>query len=165
MDMRSRRGLVATGFAAVVIAVAGLRGRLRRYEIAESSMEPALWAGDYVMARRVEAALVRGDIIVIPHPEMQRFDLVKRLIGMPGETVNIAGGQVHIDGVTLAEPWAQGPVRPDGEWRLGPDEVFVLGDNRAISAADSRTIGPVGRNAVRWRVVARYWPPSRIGRL
>jgi len=163
--MRTRRGVAAALFAAIVISVAGMRGKLRRYEISESSMEPALFAGDYVIAQHKEAPLQRGDIVVIPHPEMNRFDLVKRLIGLPGEHVSIARGQVHVDGATLAEPWAVGPVRPDGEWQLGPDEVFVLGDSRAISAADSRTVGPIDRAAVRWKVVARYWPFSRIGRI
>ncbi|MDJ0953144.1 MAG: S26 family signal peptidase, partial [Acidimicrobiia bacterium] len=54
---------------------------------------------------------------------------------------------------------------PDGEWNLSPDAVFLLGDNRAMSAADSRSIGPIAVAAIRWKVVARYWPPATAGRV
>ena len=128
-------------------------------------MQPSLQAGDYVIARSVGSELQRGDVVIFSHPDRVAFELVKRVIGLPGEQVIIHNGQIHANGATLAEPWADGPTRPDGEWNLGPDEVFLLGDNRASSAADSRTIGPIGVEGIRWKVVARYWPASAAGRI
>ena len=109
--------------------------------------------------------LQRGDIVIVPHPEIAGFELIKRVIGLPGETIGLSNGYVHINEIALAEPWANGPTRPDGEWTLGLDEVFVLGDSRQVSAADSRTIGPIDASTVRWRAVARYWPLQSAGRL
>jgi signal peptidase I len=163
--MRRRSGLIAISTAAAVIAVAGLKGKLRRYEIAEASMAPQLRAGDFIIAQARTGDLVRSDIVIIPHPEIAGFELIKRVVGLPGERITLANGQAHINGVVLAEPWADGPVRPDGEWELDDAQAFVLGDNRPVSAADSRTIGPVPTASIEWKAVARYWPPSRLGRI
>ena len=121
--------------------------------------------GDYVVAVALRRIPQRGAIVVFSHPGTARFDLVKRVIGLPGELVVLREGRVDIDGATLAEPWATAPTHPDGEWRLGADQIFVLGDNRGASVADSRSLGPVGLAAATWQVVARYWPPARIGRI
>lgn len=128
-------------------------------------MEPQLAAGDYIFAAVRDQPLQRGDIVIVPHPEITGFELIKRVVGLPGETVGLSNGYVHINGIVLAEPWASGPSRPDGEWTLGPNEVFVLGDSRRVSAADSRTIGPVDDSTIRWQAVARYWPLRSAGRL
>ncbi len=161
--MRLRSGGFAVSLALAATGIAIARGRVRRYEIAEQSMHPALDAGDYVIAIRSDRIPVRGDIVIAGHPGDPEFDLVKRVVGLPGETVAIANGQVNIDGTPLAEPWAEGPTRPDGVWTLGTDELFLLGDQRAVSAADGRHTGPIGADAARWRVAVRYWPPQKIG--
>lgn len=161
-----RKGKRAAVLSAIaLVGYAGIRGRLRRYEITESSMEPALHPGDYVIAQPRRSPPTRGEIVIFDHPDVPGFELVKRVICLPGEHVVISGGQVHCSGATVAEPWANGPTLPDGSWRLGPDEVFALGDNRAASAADSRTLGPLNLGTVKWRVVARYWPRRSIGRI
>jgi signal peptidase I len=162
--MRSRRRIALIA-ALALFGYAGLRGKLRRYEIAERSMEPTLSPGDYVIARALEATPGRGQMIIFAHPGLSNFELVKRVVGLPGEHVVIRNGQVHADDAVLAEPWANGPTRPDGEWQLGRNEVFVLGDNRAASSADSRTLGPVQVGHAGWRLVARYWPLRSAGRI
>jgi signal peptidase I len=161
--MRRRKGFLAVVATVAVVGAASLRGRIRRYAVAEDSMRPLLRPGDYVIAQRSAGTPWRGSVVVFPHPTRTGFELVKRVVGLAGERVTIANGQVHIDGTVLAEPWADGITRPDGEWLVGPDEVFVLGDRRAASVDDSRTLGPVA--AVRWKLVARYWPPAGIGLL
>ena len=163
--MRTRRGWVALVATVTAVGVVGLRGKLRRYEIVERSMEPNLHQGDYVVAQARGIGLARGDVVIVPHPGVGDFILIKRVVGLPGETITLRDGMVHVDGAALAEPWANGPVHPDGEWQLGETQVFVLGDNRSASAADSRTIGPVRAATIEWKVVARYWPLNNMGRL
>jgi signal peptidase I len=148
--------------AAAFVAVLG--SRLRRYEIVERSMQPTLDPGDYVVA--VPAGeLSRGSIVIFDLPDADDYELVKRVVGLPGERVSIGNGQVHINRQTLAEPWADRSTLGDGEWQLGPGELFVLGDNRAMSSSDSRTIGPIQRRSIRWRIVLRYWPARTAGRV
>lgn len=126
-------------------------------------MEPALHPGDYVVSV-LSTKLRRGDIVAYPDPARPAQDLVKRVIGLPEETVTIAGGQVAIDGALLAEPWADGPTHPDGEWTNPRDTIFAIGDSRRLSAGDSRATGPV-KTAGMYKVVWRYWPLGSIGRL
>lgn len=163
--MASRTSKLLLAGAIAVASAVGLHDRWRRYEISESSMEPYLAAGDFVLARGRSGPLVRGEVVIFPHPEVPGFELAKRVVGLPGEVVNLSNGYVHIDGIVLAEPWADGPTRPDGEWTLDDSSVFVLGDNRPKSAADSRTLGPIDTATIKWRLVARYWPAPKMGRL
>ena len=126
-------------------------------------MRPSLSPGDYLVAVATTSPR-RGDIVVFPDPERPDRDLVKRVIGLPGEMVTIDGGQVAVDGAILAEPWADGPTLPDDEWRLPDQTVFVLGDNRRISSGDGRSIGPLRVDNM-FRVVFRYWPLGSLGTL
>lgn len=163
--MARRRGFAAAALGIAVLAVARSWGKVRRYAIAEGSMAPALSPGDWVVARRLTSIPKRGAIVVFPHPDGRGTELVKRVVALPGETVAIANGQVHVDGSVLAEPWADGPTLPDGDWALSPHEVFVLGDARPRSTADSRHIGPVTLSQARWEIAARYWPLRSVGRV
>ena len=126
-------------------------------------MEPALREGDYLVATTTLSAQ-RGDIVIYPDATMPDRYLVKRAVGLPGENVSIAGGQVAIDGAVLAESWADGPTMPDGEWIIPAGSIFTLGDNRRFSSGDGRLSGPISLAAVR-KAVWRYWPPESFGRL
>jgi len=165
MAIRRRRSRIGVFLALLALGVAALRGRVRRFEIVESSMEPTLRAGDYVVATRRRPGIRRGEIVVFEARGRAGFDVIKRVIALPGETVEIANGQVHVDGAVLAEPWADGPTYPEGRWEVGRDHIFVLGDRRSASSMDGRSIGPLAFGAVPWRVGWRYWPLDRIGRL
>ena len=125
-------------------------------------MAPALLSGDYLITRKLRRPLQRSDVVVFHHRD--GFSLITRVVGLPGEAIDIAGGQVHLDGRPLAEPWANGPTVGDGSWTLSPTQAFVLGDSRAVSTDDSRTIGPINLTEETWRAVLRYWPLGRIGR-
>jgi signal peptidase I len=156
-----RRLIITIAAASLRTATVIARRNLRRYEIAERSMEPVLAPGDWVVAipwRRV----TRGDVVVVPHPERPGFELVKRVVGLPGEQLTIVNGRVFIDGDGL-DFWGEAPTRPDGDWVIPADTVFVLGDARLLSSSDSRTLGPVPVAAIEWRARFRYWPSSRIG--
>ena len=159
----SRGAKLALVAAVAATGAAALVGRLTRFEVAESSMEPALKRGDYLIAMAA-TSVQRGDIVVYPDQTVSDRYLVKRAVGLPMENVSITGGQIAIDGAVLAEAWADGPTLPDGEWTNPVGSIFTLGDNRRISAGDGRTSGPVPLAGVR-KAVWRYWPPGSFGRL
>lgn len=148
--------LLAGGLAMVPAA-----GRLRRYAIAHASMAPALQPGDYVIAARTRR-LRRGDVVVFRHPIDPTLELVKRVVGLPGERVTVDNGRLEIDAIPITDHWSAGATPGSGSWQLG-DEVFVLGDQRSRSIDDSRSLGGIPVWRVPWKVQFRYWPPSRIG--
>lgn len=105
-------------------------------------MEPVLVAGDRLIARRSRRRFTRGEIVVIPHPRRDLW-LVKRVVGLPGETVTIDFGYVLIDGNSGLDHWDKGTTFPEGTWIVGATEIFVLSDNRAATVDDSRSFGSV----------------------
>ena len=132
-----------------------------------SSMYPTLLHGEHMFVEKVtywKQAPQRGDIIICYYPGY-RESCVKRVIGLPGERVELRGGQVYINGILLEEgSYYQGPMAdPDGSWLLGEEELFVMGDNRGGSK-DSRadSVGPIPYSQVVGRVRAVIWPPDGI---
>ena len=128
-------------------------------------MAPTLSDGDWVVAKRRTGPLERGSIVIFPDPAGSGMQLVKRVIGLPGETIGIEGGRVTVDGALLADRWANGMTRPEGTWDVGDGQIWLLGDNRAHSVSDGRVLGPTDLDDVEWVVVARYWPRTRIGKV
>lgn len=161
------RETVETIVLAVVIFLL-LQVVVRNFRILGDSMLPTLETGQFVLVERVTYRFSeprRGDIVVFEYPRAPQEDFVKRVIGLPGETVEIQGGSVYINGNPLVEPYVAGqqtlsyrPIRIT----LGADEYFVMGDNRAASS-DSRTWGPLPRRNIIGRAWLSYWPPSRWG--
>ncbi|HSJ35380.1 MAG TPA: signal peptidase I [Acidimicrobiia bacterium] len=115
---------------------------MRRFIISELSMTPALRPGDRLLAQRLRRPR-RGRVVFFPHPGRPDFWLVKRIVGLPGERVEVRDGHLIIDGEKVSDPWAGGPTAPDGTWQVPPDGIFVLSDARHRTRADSRTLGPV----------------------
>ncbi|MCY4074008.1 MAG: signal peptidase I [Acidobacteria bacterium] len=170
----------------VLVAVAALFVRTwvaQSFSIPGGSMEPALLAGDFVLVDRFVfgptlendehglppmRAVRRGDVVVARLPADPRRHLVKRVVGLPGETLALRGATVYVDGVPLAEPYLP-PTPPDRDERVGPVTIppqhyFVLGDNRAHSQ-DSRLWGALPHESITGRVVATYWssaPPEVV---
>lgn len=135
--------------------------RFTRFRVAEDSMAPVLRAGDRLLVRSRREAVRRGEIAVY---RAEGGYLVKRIIGLGGEVVAIAGGVIFINGRVWDDPWWGAATRPDGEWRIPPGSCFTLGDNRPRSAGDSRAAGPISSSDIAGTVVFRYWPPRRMGR-
>jgi len=160
-----RRGVIAGAVGAVVVGAAAIGGIVRRFEIKETSMEPTLEPGDWVLARRFTRIPERGDIVVFKDPAETGLNLVKRVIGLGGEEITTESGRVVIDGALLADRWANGRTLSTGTWKIPEDCVWVLGDNRGHSTSDGRTFGPTAVREIDWLVVARYWPTSRAASL
>ncbi len=157
------RGIIAASIGVALLAAAALRGVLRRFEIREASMSPTLESGDWIVAKRRTGPLQRGDIVVFNDPTGTGMNLVKRVIGIPGDQVGIENGRVTINGAVLADRWANGVTEPDGEWPVPEGHIWVLGDNRPLSRSDGRLFGPIPLESAQWQVVARYWPSTRAG--
>jgi signal peptidase I len=144
-----------------------------RFFVDGPSMEPSFYTGQRVIISRVNYLLgepERGEIVVFESPDRPGIDppLIKRIIGLPGETVEIRDTRVFINGRALHEPYINEPCNTgncaDARWELGPDEYFVMGDNRNRSR-DSRRFGPVRREHVIGEALVRYWPPQFWGLL
>ncbi|MWC29336.1 signal peptidase I [Paenibacillus sp. MMS18-CY102] len=106
----------------------------------------------------------RGDIVIIDDPTQDR-NLVKRVIGLPGETIDIRDGYVFINGVKLEEAYTKGMTYPrviKMPYTIPAKHIFVMGDNREQSD-DSRTFGAVKYDDIEGRVVLRVWPLSEFG--
>lgn len=101
----------------------------------------------------------RGDVIVFEYPKDLSRDFIKRVIGLPGDTVEVEGDRVYVNGQVLPEPFGPNPgSSTSGPVTVGPGEVFVLGDNRNNSS-DSRAWGPLPLNYIIGKALISYWPP------
>lgn len=131
------------------------------------SMEPNLHTDQRLVVEKVSYRFhgpQRGDIVVIRVPSQGEELLIKRVIGLPGEMVEIRDGNVYIDGQLLDEPYANGSTRQGriGRVIVPALQVFVMGDNRAHSN-DSRSFGPVPIEDIVGRAWLSYWPLNNAG--
>ena len=132
----------------------------RAYEIKEESMKPALLPNEYVLATKLKDSPLRGDVVIFNNSE-KNIDVVKRVIGLPGEEIESQEGSILINSEVISDPWAKSFVDDFVKVNLGPDEIFVLGDQRTISSSDSRTMGPIKFSDC-WKLKVRYWPYYRF---
>jgi len=174
---------------AVILALFARTFVVQAFKIPTGSMEPNLLVGDHLLVNKfvfapaatgLERALLpnrdirRGDIIVFKYPEEPDRDFIKRVIGLPGETIELRNKKVHVNGEPLEEPYAHFLFPPDASagagqagraWDLresyGPvtvpgDQLFMMGDNRDNSQ-DSRFWGFLPRSYVKGRALVIYW--------
>ena len=175
-DKRSGRGArvafewVALVLLALLIALLIKTFLFQSFWIPSASMEPTLKVHDRVLVNKLSYDLHnvhRGDIIVFKAPpgsDLGYDDLVKRVIGLPGETVSGSGGHVFIDGKQLPEPYLpKGTYTSDfAPVKIGADHYWMMGDNRENST-DSRVFGTIPKKAIVGPVFVRIWPLSRLG--
>ncbi|MEZ5125711.1 MAG: signal peptidase I [Thermoleophilia bacterium] len=170
--------LALIAFAVALLVQAFL---IKPYRIPSESMQNTLLIGDRVLVDRISWRFTepeRGDIVVF-HPPEGGPVLIKRIVGMPGDKLATRDGKLLVNGQPLDEPYVRttsaGPEPTDPflnglAWSLEvpyvvPDgEYYMMGDNRTNSA-DSRRFGPVARDQLVGKAVARYWPIGRIGGL
>jgi signal peptidase I len=162
-----RRSLVlgAAGVALGALAAARL-ARLEPMAVQGDSMRPTLPPGQRIAVGPLDRAPARGDLVVLDSPAAGegRLEVVKRVVGLPGERVRLLAGRLEVDGRALREPYLAGdPGAAELDVRLGPGQYLVLGDHRAAST-DGRQFGPVPADALTGRVRFAYWPPKRLHR-
>lgn len=160
------REVVETVIPAVLIAVLITLFLAQATQVYGQSMEPNLYAGQRVIVEKISYRLHpprRGDIVVLRLPEQRGNFLIKRVVGLPGERIEIRDERVFIDGQPLTEPYLHRAIRYSMPPRhIAEDSVFVLGDNRDFSN-DSRSFGPVPLSNVIGRAWIRYWPLDQVG--
>lgn len=132
------------------------------------SMEPNLHNNQRLIIEKISYHLHpprRGDIVVIRMPNRNTDPLIKRVVGLPGETIEIKDGHVYINGQMLTESYLEQLTYGNtGPHVIEPDSIFVLGDNRGASN-DSRSFGEVQISSIVGRAWFRYWPVDEIGLL
>jgi signal peptidase I len=132
-----------------------------RYRIDGSSMNPTLFDGQYLLINNVSYYLeepAHGDIIVFRHPNSD-LNLIKRVIGVPGDTVEVRNQQVIVNGQVLAEPYIQASPTYSGSWTVPEHAFYVLGDNRNNSA-DSHQWDFLPEENILGKAMVVYWPPT-----
>lgn len=181
---RLAREIVEAALLALLVLMV-LQLAVRNFKVEGSSMVPALEGGQYLVVDQVSffkfdwerfsraipfwtagtaepefafRAPERGEIIVFHYPVNPDKDFVKRVVGLPGETVAVRNGTVYVDGVGLAEPYLERRDRSNARpLVLGDGEYYVIGDNRPNSN-DSRSWGAVPEENIVGRVMLVYWP-------
>ncbi len=154
--------------AAVVVAVLLRTFVVQTFFVPSGSMIPTLLPGDRILVQKIGYSIGEGAVVVFKTPPGYRpgscggtpeADLVKRVIGLPGETIMSVGNDVYIDGKRLAEPYlpkGQSLGAPITQQKIPPGEYFVMGDNRPVSC-DSRVWGLVPRRDIIGRVFLVIW--------
>ena len=170
--------LVVLVLAALALLAPGLV--FEHFWVPTPSMAATLAPGDHVLVDRLAyrvKAPQRGDVVVF-HPPGQRAVFIKRVIGVPGDTIALRGGDVYVNGRRLAEPYVKataGTLERTDPWssdkpaswslakpyKVPAGEYFVMGDNRSESD-DSRDWGPVPRAAILGEAVVTFWPLGRL---
>ncbi len=143
------------------------------HEVKGASMESNFHDGEYILTDKISYRFrepARGEVIIFKAPKNPDIDYIKRIIGLPGETVKVDNGYVWVNAKKLVEDYIhdQTTILGSGFISEGQDavvpvnEYFVMGDNRPHSS-DSREFGPIPKSSIIGRALIRYWPPPNLG--
>jgi signal peptidase I len=161
---------------AVLVAILIKTFVVQAFRIPSESMTPTLEVGDRVMVNKLSYDahdLNRGDVVVfhrppgLPSGPNDPQDLIKRVIGLPGDTVVAKDGSMYVNGKRLEEPYLPDTAKTynlDDPVEIPEGQVWVMGDNRTNSE-DSRVFGPIDSDTIVGRAFMIMWPPGRIGAL
>lgn len=182
------RELVETLLLALLIFLA-VRSAVQNFKVEGDSMLPSLENGQYIIVNKLAYAQIdlgkfgwipffdagdnpahhlfgtpdRGDVIVFRSPSNPDRDFIKRVIGVPGDTVEIRSGVVYVNEDPLEEPYTTGTTGcPCGPWVVEPGTYFVLGDHRNNSS-DSRVFSAIPEESIIGKALFSYWPLSEVG--
>jgi signal peptidase I len=166
----------ALEFVGMILLAVALATILRTFvvepfRIPSGSMIPAIEIGDQVIVNKFIYRFGKpsyGDVVILDDPTGEMPMLIKRVIAVGGQTLDVRDGKVWVDGEALTEPYTYGLPSAAGSVSLPitlpADTVWVMGDNRTHSK-DSRWLGPQPMSAVHGKAFVTYWPPSRMGAL
>ena len=166
---------VAEVVVLAVILYVGISFVIQAVHVEGLSMYATLEDNDYLIANKIDYRLhgpERGDIVILRPPTTNSTDFIKRVIALPGERLLISRGTVYINGHKLEEPYLPEQWTNDTTWPLnspngqvmGPNEYFVMGDNRNRSQ-DSRFFGPISRDRIDGKAWFRIWPLPDFGNI
>ncbi len=152
--------IIETLVLAVVLFL-GINAISARVRVDGFSMRPTLEDGEFVLVNKMSyrfGEVSRGDIIVFHFPLNPEEELIKRVIGLPGDQIRAQDGLVYVNGQLLNEPYIYQAPLYSGEWTVSEGQIFVLGDNRNNSN-DSKDWGLLPAGNVVGKAVLIYWPP------
>ena len=150
-----------------LILFLGINAVSARVRVENVSMEPTLMPGEFLLVNRVAYKIGTpkiGDVIVFHAPGADDLDYIKRLIGLPGDTVHIEGGIVYVNNQALYETYIADSPNYTGTWEVPEGQLFVLGDNRNNSS-DSHLWGYISEDAVVGKALLIYWPLDAVSLL
>lgn len=150
----------------IILVFVVTRILIQNFRIEGISMEPNFHDGQYLITNKFAYYLhppERGDVVVFHYPNNPSRDFIKRVIGLPGEKVEVRGEHILINSEELEEPYTLHAGRYAwGPQILAENDYFVLGDNRN-SSSDSHSWGPLSRDAIVGKAWISYWPPKYLG--
>lgn len=161
------RELLETVILSLIIFLL-IRQVVQNYRIESHSMQPNFYEGEFILVNKLAFKLgepERGEVIVFHNPNNVEEDYIKRVIGLPGDTVEIHEQTVLVNGEVFTEPYPINDFRPGenfGPETVPPNQLFVMGDNRGNSS-DSRRIGTIPEELVVGQAWLRVWPINRWG--
>jgi signal peptidase I len=139
------------------------------FYVGSESMVPTLMVWDRILINKLAYDFVepqRGDIVLFESPEGRAEPLIKRVVGLPGDTIEVRAGTLYVNGRRQREPYVSDHLRnmqsPYDPTEVPEGHYFMMGDNRGNSA-DSRVFGPVPEENLIGEALFRFWPPSRVG--
>lgn len=133
------------------------------HRVKGESMVPNFADGELLLTEKVSYRfqdVKRGDVVVFAAPTARKVDFIKRIIGLPGDSVEIQNGSVFINGKELKEPYETQSTDGNLNTTVGENHYFVLGDNR-MASSDSRSFGTIEKGAIKGRAWLVYWPISK----
>jgi signal peptidase I len=167
-SLRTLRTWMRDLFFSVVVSLFIIIFVYQPVKVEGGSMEPGLEDQERIFINKLVYRLEkieRGDIVVFHYPRDPQKSFIKRVIGLPGDRINISYGHVYVNGKQLLEPYVPSDyldTRSSPELIVPSNSYYVLGDHRSMSN-DSREFGPVTRNYIYGKAVFGYWPMEKMG--
>lgn len=138
---------------------------IQSYHVQGTNMQPSFTNDQYVMVNKsayIFRTIERGDVVVFHNPRDTTQDFLERVIGLPGDTIQIDSTTIKVNGVLLNEPYVKVPTNPLADtWKVPTNQYFLLNDNRGVTD-DSRTGIFVPKDYIIGKAIMVYWPLNKI---